>query len=71
MILYPIPAKDFVQFKTTENVSEVQLFDQLGRLISKNSIKNNVMNVQNLKIGVYYLIIKTEKNSYTKKLIKE
>ena len=71
LVLFPNPAKDFVQFKTTENVSEVQLFDQLGRLISKNSIKNNVMNVQNLKIGVYYLIIKTEKNSYTKKLIKE
>lgn len=71
LVLFPNPAKDFVQFKTTENVSEVQLFDQLGRLISKNSIKNNVMNVQNLKTGVYYLIIKTEKNSYTKKLIKE
>lgn len=69
--IYPNPAKEFIQFKTADKVSEIQLFDQLGRSISTITIKDNTLNVQNLKTGVYYLIIKTEKGSYTKKLIKE
>ena len=70
-VMYPNPAKDMVYFKSSETVLDVELFDQLGRLIGKNAIKNNQFNVKNLETGVYYLIIKTDKNSYTKKLIKE
>lgn len=70
-VIYPNPAKDVVNFKTNEKISEVKLFDQLGRLISTIAIDKNKINVKNLETGVYYLIIKTEKNTYTKKLIKK
>lgn len=71
LILYPNPAKDIVNFKTTEKISEVKLFDQLGRQIATKNIDNNQLNIKNLKTGVYYLLIKTDQNIYTKKLIKE
>lgn len=70
LVMYPNPAKDLVNFKTTEKISEVQLFDQLGRQLSTKKIIDNQLNIKNLETGVYYLLIKTEKNSYTKKLIK-
>ena len=70
-VMFPNPAKDFVQFKTEEKISEIKLFDQLGRIIKTEKINDNKFNVKNLETGVYYIIIKTDKNSYTKKLIKE
>ncbi|MFC6267854.1 S8/S53 family peptidase [Frigoriflavimonas asaccharolytica] len=69
--MFPNPARDFVQFKTKEKILSIKLFDQLGRIIKSEKINDNKLNVSNLETGVYYLIINTEKNSYTKKLIKE
>lgn len=68
---YPNPASSKITFNTKEKVLEVQIYDQLGRLTKSATPKNNQLSIQELETGVYYLKIKTDKQTYTSKLIKE
>lgn len=68
--IYPNPVKDILNFQTSEKIISVELYDSLGRKAQdlKPTLNNNL---SKLLPGVYYLKVKTEKENYVEKFIKQ
>ncbi|CAM4008705.1 Secretion system C-terminal sorting domain-containing protein [Flavobacterium branchiophilum] len=69
--VYPNPVKDFLNFKTEHNISKVEVYDIAGRILSSNSVRENKIDLSNLKTGNYILKLYTEKGIMNTKIIKE
>lgn len=73
--LFPNPTmKDINIFSPDAYLLNLEVFDLMGRKISQKieETKNTfTLNLSNLKTGVYFLKIDTEKGSITKKIIKK
>ena len=64
---------DFIKkiiYKNNIKIKTVELYDEIGRKV-KNLSNSNVINLENLNKGIYYLKIQTEKSSSVEKIIKE
>ncbi len=68
--IYPNPVKSILNIKTDDKIKTIELYDEIGRKV-KNLSKSNVINLENLNKGIYYLKIQTEKSSSVEKIIKE
>lgn len=69
-ILYPNPAKH--SFKLNKTVSEIEIYDYLGRTIKKfkgNFYPDKSFNIDGLNPGVYLIKISANKGSTTKRLL--
>ena len=69
---YPNPAKNIINFSNTKNsVSKVQIFNIIGKkVLETKSIKNNSLNISDLKKGIYFLrVYDAENKKATQKLI--
>lgn len=69
--IYPNPVKDFLNFKTEKNISKVEVYDISGRILSSNSVRDNTIDLSELKTGNYFLKLFTEKGITNTKIIKE
>lgn len=72
--VYPNPANSILNFEVKNNVqvSEVSINDISGKQIYRSSnVINNSVDVSNLSSGVYFVTLKSDANSVTKKFIKE
>ncbi|MCQ2284570.1 MAG: T9SS type A sorting domain-containing protein, partial [Bacteroidales bacterium] len=74
--IYPNPAENtlFINFDNNQyNVSNIQLFDINGRLISSEQVEANVnsINVSNLTSGCYFIRLSDGRNAFTTKFIKK
>jgi len=72
--VYPNPTKDIIQIETSNpDINGASLYSNEGRLLAEYSFTNSktVINLANLTSGIYFLKIKTEVNSVTKKIIKQ
>lgn len=67
--IYPNPATDLVNIRTSEKIIDVSLFDMTGRKI-EISYNNGQVNVSTLSKGIYIVRATTEKAVYQQKLIK-
>lgn len=69
--VYPNPVTNGNLFITsnTSNAKSVAVFDVLGKQVVKKTITNNVVNVSNLKGGVYIIKITENEKTATRKLI--
>ncbi|WP_312901529.1 DUF5074 domain-containing protein, partial [Chryseobacterium taichungense] len=67
--IYPNPATDLVNIRTSEKIIDVSLFDMTGRKIEV-SYNNGQVNLSTLPKGIYILRATTEKAVYQQKLIK-
>lgn len=69
--IYPNPVSDYVYIKNNK-FKTYQLLDEMGRVIDSGVIKDaNVINVQHLPAGVYYLYLQSDKERSSIKLIKK
>ena len=68
IIVYPNPAKDFITVSNIEKSSTIKIFDAVGRIYYSNNLINNI-NVSSFPNGVYYMLIKSNNNISTKKII--
>ena len=68
--IYPNPVKSILNIKTDDKIKTIELYDEIGRKV-KNLSNSNVINLENLNKGIYYLKIQTEKSSSVEKIIKE
>jgi uncharacterized repeat protein (TIGR01451 family) len=67
--LYPNPAQDKIQFSGA-SVNEVYIYDLTGKLVLEASnILNNEVSVNPIQTGIYQVILKTENNVSTQKLV--
>jgi len=73
MLLYPNPARDFVNIELPENTTEAtaMLIDMRGRTIKTLKITSNreQLLVSDISEGVYLLLVQTPTNNWTERLI--
>lgn len=69
--IYPNPVKNILNFKTEDTISKVEVYDIAGRILSSNSVRENKIDLGELKTGNYILKLYTEKGIMTTKIIKE
>lgn len=66
LLVYPNPSSDFIQFNGLKQPEEVIVYSQLGKIIKKETIVNNKLDIQNLKNGIYFLKIKEQTIKFIK-----
>jgi serine protease AprX len=72
--LYPNPSKEFLNYSLPLdfNLNKVTISDSLGKVIKQFEVpNNNRINISELESGIYFINFKGDKNSTTKKFIKE
>jgi hypothetical protein len=73
--IYPNPASDVLNITLKNNTFEIkssQILDLTGRVISDSKIINNTIDIKNLAIGTYVLVIKNnEGKQFTEKFLKK
>lgn len=70
-VVYPNPAKDYVYVQGRQ-FNTYKILDESGKIKSFGSLSNSGMiGIQDLPLGVYYLILQSEKETQSTKLIKK
>ncbi len=75
LTIYPNPAEDFITVETSgiEGSLQYEIFDLIGKQVSKGVLKNskqNVINISNLQEGLYLLNVWDGRERYCRKFIK-
>lgn len=72
---YPNPVREFVNISAATILESVSVMDINGRLLSQTAFTGNrtsqQLNIENLKTGIYFLIIRSDKGQKTEKIIVE
>ena len=70
-IIYPNPANDIINIKSTEEIEHITLRDMLGKVVHYALPNNNStqINVSNLPKNIYLLEIKTKDNYIVEKIV--
>lgn len=69
--VYPNPIKDTLIFKTEQSILKIEVFDLLGRIISKMGVISNTANLEELKAGTYLVKVYTNDGNGTVKIFKQ
>jgi ELWxxDGT repeat protein len=70
--LYPNPTSNILNIKVdNQQIQSVKIFNLLGKEVMQSFIKNNSIDVSRLSKGMYVFQIKTDKNSFSRKIIKQ
>jgi len=69
---YPNPTSDKLFIVSTTNLTQVNIFDMLGKVLASKELKDKstTIDMADFMTGMYYLQILTTDKSYTQKLIK-
>jgi hypothetical protein len=68
-ILYPNPSDDIIYIKGNLNIKEIIITDISGRLVKKLYGQTDLINVSDLKSGVFYCEIQSENATFIYKII--
>lgn len=70
--LYPNPVSDYfnITINNNLNIEKVEFIGITGKLIKETNFINNSISIQNLKNGIYFVKIYSDKGIITKKIIK-
>jgi len=77
LVLYPNPARDFVNISNPQNVAlkTLQVFDLAGRLVITESLEgmgtDRTVDVSLLQSATYMFIIQSDNGQFTKQIVKE
>ena len=69
--LYPNPADEVLNIRSDYNITEIEVIDAMNRVIEHWELNSRelTLDVASYKSGTYFIIIKTDKGSLTKKFI--
>lgn len=69
--LYPNPAFDDVVYVTTARNTgkDITVYDIFGKVVLRDRISTNVLNISSLVPGVYFLQVDANNKSMTRKLV--
>ena len=71
--MYPNPVSDKLHIATEANIEEISIYDIYGRTMRQQVNKTTgqqVVDVENLKSGIYFINIKTDKGNVVRRFIK-
>lgn len=67
LLIYPNPAKDFINISCSEKITNVKIINILGQ--SFLEINSTQINISGFESGMYIFEIQTENNIYSKKIL--
>jgi hypothetical protein len=67
--IYPNPVYDLLTIELEEEITSVNIISLDGRILLNESTKN-IIDVSSLSAGIYFVEVKTDRNSYRKKIVK-
>ena len=72
--IYPNPVDDILSIETETQIDEIAIYDIYGRQALSQRVNKStsqqVVDVANLKAGVYFIKIKTDKENIVKRFVK-
>lgn len=69
--IYPNPTKDYLYIRSKNiDVLKIDVFDILGKKIYSKKDDMNQLAISNLKCGILFMEIETERGTITKRIIK-
>ncbi|MEM5566492.1 T9SS type A sorting domain-containing protein [Psychroserpens sp. AS72] len=70
---YPNPVKDILKIKSSRAIDKVEVFNVLGQGIISIDLQNTIQNIDmsNVQVGVYFIIISIENQTNTIRVIKQ
>lgn len=68
--IYPNPASEVLNISTRHNIQNVEMFDILGKSVKRVSNSKSI-DVSDLKTGIYFVKVLTDKGQDTKKVVIE
>ena len=68
--IFPNPVKSSFTISTSERINSVELYDVLGRKV-KTLTNAKTNSIEGVGKGIYFVKVKTDKNEYIEKMIKE
>jgi len=69
--IYPNPVRDNLYLDNLPANSTLQITDMQGKTVIQTAAHGQTLDVSNLKPGIYFIKVESEKGVYTSKLIKE
>jgi hypothetical protein len=72
--VYPNPAHGFVNIKTVETITKIQVINAIGQIVlEKSNINNNFSSIElkTIESGVYTILVSTENGVIASKFIKQ
>jgi len=69
--IFPNPAEHFIYIKNIADVKSYVILDASGRIVDKNSLTKDMINIETLTPGNYFLQIMTKDKIHTLKFIKK
>jgi len=71
VVIYPNPIKDKIYIDSKQLITSYKIIDVAGKTVLENKLIFHSINANMLKNGAYFLILKTEKHAFVKKIIKQ
>ncbi|MBL4642960.1 MAG: T9SS type A sorting domain-containing protein [Flavobacteriaceae bacterium] len=73
IICYPNPVKNILRIKTSNaiEINSIKVYNTLGNLVIVEKSHFKQLDLTNLSQGVFFVVIKTANNSFTKRIVKE
>ncbi len=68
--IYPNPVKDKITITSTNTITSYKVIDITGKTILESNMVSHSIDTNMLETGTYFLILKSEKNTSVKKIIK-
>ena len=69
--LYPNPVRNTFSILGEEAILELEIFDLMGKSVYKSLVPKKTYNIESLSYGNYIVKLKTDKKTYSSKIIKE
>lgn len=70
-VVYPNPVNDNLKFEVDANVQAISIIDITGKIVLNNKTTEKELSINQLKSGVYFILINTDKGIQSKRFIKE
>jgi hypothetical protein len=70
LLIYPNPSKDIIHLDLTQ-IETVVIYNTIGKVVLEKSGNNNIIDIQQLQAGVYFIKVTSESKKYFQKIIKE
>ena len=67
--IYPNPSSDFINIKNIDG--EYSIVNMIGNTISNGVLNNNVIDINKLSKGIYFICIKNQNNNYLGSFVKK
>ncbi|WP_084399630.1 polysaccharide lyase family 7 protein [Pseudotamlana agarivorans] len=69
--IYPNPASNVINIANAKDFETVEIYNLVGKLVSKQAIPGNSMDISNLKSGLYIFKFSGKNNTVNKRVIKK